>query len=393
MNKTTRRALGALAGAACALATVPAAASAADALYGVTDQNRIIRFNSDGPGNPLSSTLIQGLAPNEVVVGLDVRPANDHLYVVTNLSRIHRVNPITGASRLFGSGAFTPGLNGTTIGVDFNPVADALRLTSDTEQNLRIRFSDGMTFADTNLAYAPGDPNAGQDPAVGAVAYTNSVPDATETVLVGIDSNRDALVRIAPPNNGTLATIGALGVDAGPFVSFDINPAGSAAYAAFQTANTGAVNLHRIDLATGKATPAATAPAIRVPAGQGVVRGIAIAGTLPDDTTKPSASVAFSSTILEENTNTLEPSVSCDETCTVRISARVDGVTGGSAEETIIGAGRETVEVRLSQAARNRIDQRGTELIRLAVRVTDAAGNVTEQDRVSRTQTLSGRRG
>ncbi|HYF25270.1 MAG TPA: DUF4394 domain-containing protein [Baekduia sp.] len=384
--------LAALCAAALPLAA-PAAAPAAETIYGVTDQNRIVRFNADSPGNPQSNVLIKGLAQNEVVVGLDVRPASDVLYAVTNQSRIHQVNPVTGATRPFIADPFTPNLNGTAFGVDFNPVADALRLTSDAEQNLRIRFSDRQVFNDGALAYAAGDPGAGTNPSVGAVAYTSSVPGATSTTLLGIDSARDALVRINPPNDGVLTTVGALGVDAPPLVGFDIAATGDAAYAAFQTAGAGDVNLHRIDLATGRATPAAAAPAIRVPERAGTLRSIAAAGVVDDDDDRPEASVAFSSTILEQNTDTLRPSVSCNETCTVAIAASVDGLSGGSATETIVGAGRETVEVRLNAAARRRIDGRGTELLRLRIRVTDAAGNATSQDRVSRTQTLSARRG
>lgn len=394
MTITPRRALGALAGAALLCGALPAAAAATDALYGVTDQNRIIRFNADSPGNPLSNTLIQGLTPNEVVVGVDVRPVDDHLYVITTENRILQTDPTTGETRPFFNGFLPVGFGAGTssLGVDFDPVGDDLRLTANTEQNLRVRMTDATTAPEGNLQYAPGDPNAGQDPAVGAIAYTSNVVAAPSTTLVGIDSARDTLVRIDPASEGTMRTIGALGVDAGPFAGFDVAPSGNA-YAAFQTAGAGAVNLHRIDLATGRAAAAATDPAIRVPTGAGVVRGIAVAGALPDDKTRPEASVAFSSTILEENTDTLKPSVSCNETCTVAITARVDGVSAGSATETIVGAGRETVEVRLNDRARREIDRRGTEVIRLAIRVTDAAGNVTEQERVSRTQTLGGRRG
>ncbi|WP_205696337.1 DUF4394 domain-containing protein [Conexibacter sp. SYSU D00693] len=392
MSRSRRTALATLAGAAAVLGA-PAAASAAEALYGVTDQNRLVQFASDAPGDVRSSVPIRGLAQGEVVVSIDVRPATDQLYAITNLSRIHYVNPTTGATRLVGAGPITPNLNGTTVGADFNPVADALRLTTDTEQNLRVRFSDQASFEDTALSYAAGDPGAGTNPVVGGVAYTSSVPGATTTTLLGIDSARDALVRIDPPNSGTLTTVGALNVDAGPITGFDIAATGDVAFAAFQTAGSGAVNLHRIDLSTGRATPAAASPAILLPAGQGLVRSIAAAGQVADDDTRPEASVAFSSTILEENTDTLEPSVSCDETCGVSIRATVDGSSAGTGTATIVGAGRETVDIRLSSAARSRIARRGTELIRLAVTVTDAAGNRSTQERTSRTQTLSDRRG
>jgi hypothetical protein len=57
-------------------------------------------------------------------------------------------------------------------------------------------------------------------------------------------------------------------------------------------------------------------------------------------------------------------------------------------------AGRVTVDVRLSQAARQRIARSGTELISLNIEATDAAGNRSRQNnRVSRTQTIGARRG
>ena len=387
--KTSSRAA-CLAVLACsATAAAPAAASAAEVLYGVTDQNRLVRFTSDGPGDVADSVQITGLLQgDERVVGIDVRPSNDALYAVTNANRVYVVNPVTGASRPAVNPITTP-LNGTLFGVDVNPAADALRITSDAEQNLRIRFSDGTTFNDGALNYADG-----ANPAVTASAYTNSVPGATSTTLFNIDAGRDALVRQDPPNAGTLNVVGALGLDVGDAVGFDIAADGQA-YAALVTQGQQVVNLHRIDLNTGRAAPAAASPAITLPANAGTLRGLAAAGGAPDDRTAPELSVAFSSTILEQNTATLEPSVSCDESCTVSVTATVQGIRGGTATAAIVGgAGRETVELRLSQAARNRIARSGTELISLDITATDAAGNrQVQNDRVSRTQTLAGRRG
>ena len=387
MSKTSRAAC--IAALACAgTAAAPGAAMAAEVLYGVTDQNRLVRFTSDAPGDVADSVQITGLLDGaERIVGIDVRPANDTLYAVTTANRVYQVNPVTGASRPAVNPISTP-LNGTLFGVDVNPAADALRIVSDADQNLRVRFSDGQTFNDGALNYSDGT-----NPQVTAAAYTNNVPGATSTTLLDIDAGRDALVRQDPPNAGTLNVVGALGLDAAEAIGFDIAADGQA-YAALVTAGQQGVNLHRIDLNTGRAAPAAASPAIVLPDGSGALRGLAAAGGAPDDRTAPEASVAFSSTILEQNTATLEPSVSCNESCTVTITATVQGIRGGTATESITGgAGRETVEVRLSQAARNRIARSGTELIRLQIAVADAAGNRTTQDRESRTQTLAARRG
>jgi hypothetical protein len=373
--------------ASAAVLTGPAAAHAAEALYGVTDDNRLVRFDSDAPGDVTSGVTINGLGNGENVVGVDVRPANDHIYVTTTANRILQVNPTTGATRVFSS---TPALTGALFGVDFNPVSDALRIVSDAEQNLRVVFPAGTGFTEAPLQYAAGDAGAGTNPTVTASAYTNSAPDATTTTLYGIDVARDVLVRQDPPNAGTLTTVGPLGFDASDAAGFDVAVAGNTAYAAITRQGVSTPELYRIDLNTGAATAATSAPAIR--AGS-TLRGIAAAGTVSDDKGAPSVSLAFSSTILEQNTNTLRPSISCDESCTLTVTASIDGRRGGTATERITGgAGRETVEVRLDAVARKRIARRGTELIVLSVTGTDAAGNRTTLRRESRTQTLAQRR-
>ena len=383
MKRTTVAAL------AASLATLaaPAGASAADTIYGVTDGNRLIRFSSEAPGAAASNIALQGLGDGERVVGFDVRASDDHLYAVTSSNRAVRVDPVTGETRA----AFGPfGLNGGSFGVDFNPQANALRITSDSEQNLRVSDAN-VTTTEGNLAYAAGDPGAGTNPSVGAIAYTNNTPGATSTTLLGIDSARDALVRIDPPASGQLRTVGALGQNAVEPTGFDIAPGGTA-YAAFRVGE-GPQALYRIDLNNGRATPAADPAEIVIPEGAGALRDIAVIGTTPDDNTRPELSVAFSSTILEENTDTLEPSANCNETCTVTVEAEVQGRDAGEATVQIVGAGRETVRVRLNASARARIARSGTELISLDIEAVDAAGNRTVQNnRVSRTQTLAARR-
>ncbi|HEX8208153.1 MAG TPA: DUF4394 domain-containing protein [Solirubrobacteraceae bacterium] len=380
--------------AACgALLAAPGAASAADVIYGLTADNRIVRFNSDTPNKVQQTVPVQGLQAGEALVGIDVRPANDTLYAVGTSNRVYQVNPVTGASRPAFGDPLSPALEGTSFGVDFNPTSDALRIVSDNDQNLRIPFrgeNAGRTNDDDRLKYAAGDVNAGQDPAVAGAGYTNSFPGADTTSLYDIDTNRDVLVRQDPPNQGTLNTVGPLGFDAEPQAGFDVSPQGNVAYAALRRPGSTRHSLYRVDLNTGSAGTVDERAIIGTDA---QLRGIAVAtGGVDDDRTKPEMSVAFSSTILEENTNPLKPSVSCDEACTITAEARVEGIVAGSGTAQLDDAGRVTVEIPLNARARRRIARRGTERIALSVRSVDAAGNVTEQTgRLSRTQTAQGR--
>ena len=380
--------------AAGALLCAPTTASAADVIFGLTDDNRIVRFHSDTPNKVQGTVPVQGLQQGETLVGLDVRPENDTLYAVGTTNRVYQVNPLTGATRRAFGDPFAPPLNGTSFGVDFNPVGDALRIVSDADQNLRIPFrgdNAGTAQEDGQLQYAAGDPNAGQNPAVAGAGYTNSFPGADNTTLYDIDTARDVLVRQDPPNSGTLHTVGALGVDAEPQAGFDVSPQGNVAYAALRVPGATRHSLYRVDLNTGSAGSVDERAVIGTTA---QLRGIAVAtGAVDDDRTRPEMSLAFSSTILESNVNPLKPSISCDEACTITVDARVEGIRAGSGTATLDEAGRVTVEIPLTPAAQRRVRRKGTELFVLNVRAVDAAGNVTEQNgRLSRTQTITARR-
>jgi hypothetical protein len=146
---------------------------------------------------------------------------------------------------------------------------DRLRVTSDTDQNLRINPvspAGAGTIVDTPLAYAGADANAGTDPNIGGSAYTNSVPGAVTTSLYGIDVGLNALVMQNPANAGSLSTVGALGVDAAQMLGFDISGTSGTAYAAWGTAG-GPSLLYTVNLATGAASvvgPIGTAPGQQV---------------------------------------------------------------------------------------------------------------------------------
>ena len=107
-------------------------------------------------------------------------------------------------------------------------------------------------LTDDPLAYAGGDPNNGANPNIVSSAYSNNFFGAPSTVLYNIDASLDILVTQSPPNNGTLNTIGALGVNTSDIAGFDISGSSGIAYAALE--NGGTSSLYTINLTTGAAT-------------------------------------------------------------------------------------------------------------------------------------------
>ncbi len=369
---------------------VPATAPAADQLHAITDDGRLIAFQSDSPGSIRSDLALSGVAAGERLVGLDVRPATGQLYALGSLNRIYRVNATTGQVAPVGEGPFAPTLAGTGFGFDFNPVPDAIRITSEADQNLRVSPTTGQTLGqDTSLAYAPGDRLAGRNPSVTASAYTNSVAGATTTQLYGIDTEANALVVQDPPNAGTLRTVGdaaGLGVDVGEPTGFDISPAGNVGYAALRAAAGGPSNLHRIDLATGRAPAAAERPRIGLDP-ERTVTGLAVTGQVPDDRQPPRFSLASSSSQLRARllVQGLRFTVACNESCTVEATLREGEREIGEATGRVEGAGQVRLAIEPNAAARARL-RRGLRRYVLSVEVTDGAGNEASRTRRIRTQ-------
>jgi len=231
--------------------------AAAVSIFGVTAANNLVRFQGNMPGTIDSTLMITGLQMGETIHGLDLRPATGQLYALGSTGRLYVVSPVTGAATQ--ASMLSMVLNGTAFGIDFNPTVDRLRLVSEADANARANVDTGAVTVDTTLAYAMGDPGAGQDPNVTGVAYTNNFAGATTTTLYGIDSARDTLVRQGSvdanpvsPNSGQLFTVGALGVDTTQVLGFDITNAGGIAFAVLTVGGTS--QLYTINLNTGAAT-------------------------------------------------------------------------------------------------------------------------------------------
>jgi hypothetical protein len=240
------------------LAVTLTPAAAQEVLVGLAPKNRLVYFTNTDPGS-VDVVKITGLAKKEKILGIDRRPATGQLYALGSSSRVYVIDPESGAATAVGSGPFTPALSGTRFGFDFNPVVDRIRIVSNTGQNLRVHPDTGVIAAtDLTIAYATGDDGEGTVPSVSGSAYTNSVsPAPVATTLYDIESKRDVLVTQNPPNNGTLNTVGPLGVNVTEVAGFDIAQNG-AAYGSFQLklkfGKSGRASLFTINLETGAAT-------------------------------------------------------------------------------------------------------------------------------------------
>lgn len=193
------------------------------------------------------------------VAGIDVRPADGKLYALTYSGAVFTVDPTTGAATRKSQLRTPPPAAGAVV--DFNPVANRLRVIGFNGVNLRANVDDGAVTTDKPL----NDASGGETPRVIAGAYTNSKAGATETTLFDIDTSGNFL-RQAPPNDGVLNKVGALGASPA-VIAFDIvtTDAGNAGWAIAGGA------LHQINLETGAATPQGALRGVR-----GEVRDIAI---------------------------------------------------------------------------------------------------------------------
>ena len=231
---------------------------AAPVAYGLTDDGRIVTFKTATPNTLDANVAVTGLAAGERLLGFDIRPKDGLLYGISSAARIVTIDPATGAATVKAtlaadaadvSAPYTAVL-GTAFGVDFNPVADRLRVIGNAGQSLRINVDTGATTTDGAIN------RAGASPVVTAAAYTNSFAGTAATMLFDIDTASASLALQNPPNDGTLANVGLLGVAVAGDAGFDIaGGANGLALAALRTAAGGPSSLYRVDLATGAAVP------------------------------------------------------------------------------------------------------------------------------------------
>ena len=214
--------------------------------FALTDDNSLISFE---PANPAETDSIAVTGVDGVLLGIDTRPADGLIYGITTANNIYTIDPDSGAATYI-STLDMPFEGGTISGFDFNPVADRLRLVGDNDQDFRINVDTGEVTVDGTLAFANGDTNQGVNPNITAAAYTNSFDGTESTQLYDIDTLLNDLVLQSPPNDGTLVTVGDLGIDIDTLAGFDIISSPNGDNAAFAVSDG---ELYTVDLDLGKA--------------------------------------------------------------------------------------------------------------------------------------------
>lgn len=309
-------------------------------------RQRLIALDADNPGRLINDVPIQGLQAGETLKGIDFRPADGNLYGLGSTSRLYRIDFRTGVVTQVGTGTFAPALDSGVptpqtnsvafFGFDFNPVPDRIRVVSNVnDQNLRLVPTTGAvvdfdaaatgTQTDPNVAYAAGDPNAGDRPDIVGAAYTNNFAGATTTTNYAIDVRADGSARLvtqgsvngtpSSPNTGQLFSVrtgvrtiglrtipegtifdstGAL-IEANSLVGFDITSNGTA-YVSFTPINPfdAPSSLYTLDLTTAVATRVGTIGANGTAEGGFKIEGIAVAPTAQVTIPPGTTTLAFS---------------------------------------------------------------------------------------------------
>ncbi len=282
--------------------------------FALTDDNALVSFSSDNPAQT-SSIAVTGL--EGVLLGIDVRPATGAIYGITTANNIYTIDPDTGMAT-FESMLNIPFEGGTISGFDFNPVADRLRLVGDNDQDFRINVDTGEVIVDGTLAFAEDDMSAGVNPNITAAAYTNSFAGTTTTQLYDIDTLLNDLVLQDPPNDGTLVTIGDLGINFDTLGGFDILSSAEGMNEAFAVSNS---MLYTVDLSTGMATslgmvgsdPSINFQGLAVMADEMMADPVTLSSVLTGDQEVPEAgdadAIGFSSLMLNQAGDALEYSL------------------------------------------------------------------------------------
>ena len=244
-------------------------------LFVLTSANQLATVNKSDPSVLRTTMAITGLMSGDTLLGMDFRPRDGQLYAIArttpgNGGRLYTINTTTGVATAGAAliPATTPTINGafttldpaaTSFAVDFNPVPDALRVISDTGQNLRI-FVAAATGRIAGETFVDGTTNTSAPTAdISGAAYTNSFDGTTSTRLLNIDTAGDNLTFQNPPNDGTQVVAAPLGVNATGTAGFDIDPRNNRGYALLNVG--GSVVFHTIAIPDSTATLPVAGPA------------------------------------------------------------------------------------------------------------------------------------
>ena len=255
-------------------------AQAAELFYGVDTQNRLVTFSGQTPAS-IARTTLTGLQTGErIIFGLDVRPANKQLLALGSTSRLYRIDPATGAATVIGTTPFRAAARRSVV-------------------RLRLQSHRRPDPAHVGCATGPSPPSGhrrngrrrrdahlcGRRRGSGCDAADRRLRlhkqrgrSHHRRQLFNLDAGRDALVHQNPPNNGTLISVGSLGVDVATTPA-STSPASTVSpMPRFRRRVGRHAQLYTINLTTGAAT------AVGRIGGKVALRALAAAGAPPRPT-------------------------------------------------------------------------------------------------------------
>lgn len=233
--------------AALLITTAAASPGLAQTALGLSGDKTLVMID------PATATVTGTVEAQDVtrLIGIDWRPGTSELIGVTDTQAIVSIDPATGATKMLSQmDTMLTIAEGAAVIVDVNPAADKLRFMSGTT-NHRVDMASGAVTVDGAIAFDAADANTGKAPMIGAVAYTNSFGKPEKTAMFDIDTGMSALIQQTKPNDGVLATIGALGATLEGPIGFDVATTAEGVNTAWLAANGG---LHTVDLVSGKIT-------------------------------------------------------------------------------------------------------------------------------------------
>jgi hypothetical protein len=224
-----------------------AGAAHATPAIGLAGDKTLVVIDSNA-GKATKSMEVTGV---DRLLGIDLRPATGQLIGVSDAHEIVEIDPETGKATVISKmDKMLPLKDGQPVIVDFNPKANKLRFMTGLT-NHRVDIESGKVTVDGSLAFEEKDMHAGETPNIVAAAYINSYGKPDATAMYDIDATIGAVIRQTSPNDGTLAAIGKLGVDAADTYAFDVATDSEGNNKAWLATGTW---LHTVSLETGKVT-------------------------------------------------------------------------------------------------------------------------------------------
>ena len=253
----------------------------AETIVALTADKRLRHFSSTAPGAWTKIVQITGIPAARSMVGMDFRPDGSLVVLAHEGTSLYSydVNPETGAAvpaRTVQGGIPAGGPVGFDTFARGVRIYDLALALNDPDFMVRYWFS-GETWGSAGGVFLHYKPSGGGSPDVAmvAMAATNSFPQAQASVLYGIDSLPNTLVKIEW-ETGQIAKVAPLVnqsnavLRAGVRTGFDISGGTGIAYLSIPSSG-GATALHTLDLTTGKATKVGTIGPATPPPGEVVV--------------------------------------------------------------------------------------------------------------------------